>query len=257
MIIVLAAILVLLGIDRPSMNSAAAVGSPNSSVGGPAAPLDSTGGGSIHGTVKLIGQPPKAMALNMAQEPVCAKQHSSPVTAGDVVTGEDGTLVNVVVYVSAGLGDRHFEPPSQPIVLDQKGCMYSPHILTIQVNQKLQVVNSDPTSHNIHPVPTNNREWNKSQPPSTPPIETSFSREEISVPVKCNVHPWMRGYVAVFKHPYFATTGKEGSFELRNLPPGTYTITAWHEKFGTSEQQVTVAQNESKKVDFTFKPRSY
>ncbi|HYK90868.1 MAG TPA: carboxypeptidase regulatory-like domain-containing protein [Acidobacteriota bacterium] len=236
---------------------AAGGGLGNPSVGGPASPLDSNGAALVSGVAKMIGPPPKLMAINMAQEPACAKMHGGQTTSEEVETGAGGTLANVVVYISSGLGDRSFQTPSQPVTMDQKGCMYGPHVLALQTSQKLQVVNSDPTSHNIHPLPANNREWNKSQPPGMPPIETSFAREEISIPVKCNVHPWMRSYIAVFKHPYFAVTGKEGRFELRNLPPGSYTVTAWHEKFGTSEQKITVAPNDSKNLEFIFKSKGY
>jgi hypothetical protein len=207
--------------------------------------------------VRLDGQPPKSLTVNMAQEPACTKLHPGPVTYSEVVVGANNSLGNVVVYVSSGLEGKTFEPPAQTVVIDQKGCMYLPHVVAVQTNQKLQVVNDDPTMHNIHPIPTSNREWNKSQPPSMPPIETSFAREEIAIPVKCNVHPWMRSYIAVLSHPYFSVTGKEGVFELKNLPPGTYTLTAWHEKFGKSEQKVTLSANDSKKLEFVFKARSY
>jgi hypothetical protein len=247
--------LVLLAPARPDANHASAAGLANPSVGGPASAPDSTPVATVSGTVKVIGTLPKPTPINMGQEPVCAKQHGGSTTVAEVVAGPNGTLSNVVVYVSEGFGDKVFEPPAQPAVIDQNGCVYSPHIIAVQTNQKLKVVNSDPTMHNIHPIPANNREWNKSQPPSTPPIETSFAREEVAIPVKCNVHPWMKSYIAVIKNPFFAVTGKEGGFELKNLPPGNYTITAWHEKLGLSEQKITVAPNESKKLEFVFKSR--
>jgi plastocyanin len=206
----------------------------------------------VKGVVKFEGAPPKATPINMAADPTCVKQHPTPVLSQDVLTGANGGLRNVIVFVADGLSQQTFEPPSQPVVLNQKGCMYQPHVLAIQANQKMEVVNDDPTSHNIHPVPANNREWNKSEPPGSKAEET-FPREEIAIPVKCNIHPWMRGYVAVFKHPYFAVTDKDGSFNLSSLPPGTYTIKAWHEKLGTTTQTVTVAANETKTIDFVFK----
>jgi hypothetical protein len=125
-------------------------------------------------------------------------------------------------------------------------------VLAVRANQTLQLVNDDATSHNIHPVPANNREWNKAEPPGSK-MEEAFAREEIAIPVKCNVHPWMKGYIAVFKHPFFAVTGKDGGFDLSNLPPGTYTIKAWHEKLGTSTQTVTISANETKEINFVFK----
>jgi plastocyanin len=159
-----------------------------------------------------------------------------------------------VVYVSDGLGDQTFSPPSEPVVLQQKGCLYQPHVLGLQSGQTLKVVNDDQTTHNIHIMPQNNREWNKSQPPGMT-IEETIARQEVAIPVRCNVHPWMKSYVAVFKHPFFAVTGKNGSFELKNLPPGNYTLQAWHEKFGTSTQKVTLGASETKSVDFVFKSR--
>jgi plastocyanin len=186
---------------------------------GPSALADA--GSSLKGEVKFEGTPPKGTA-------------------------------NVVVYVSDGLTSRNFQPPQEAAVFTQKGCQYKPHVLAMQANQKLEVVNDDETTHNIHPSPANNREWNMTQPHGAP-LEQTFAREEIAIPVKCNVHPWMRGYIAVFKHPYFAVTDKDGKFEVKDLPPGTYTISAWQEKLGTQTQKITIGTGESKSLDFSFK----
>jgi len=206
----------------------------------------------VRGIVRFEGKAPPAKLISMAADPVCAKQHPSPLMTQEVMTDSKGNLQNVIVFVSEGLGDRTFEAPSQPEVVQQKGCMYQPHVLAVRANQPLQLVNDDPTSHNIHPVPANNREWNKAEPPGSR-MEEAFAREEIAIPVKCNVHPWMRGYIAVFKHPYFQVTGNDGTFDLSNLPPGTYTIKAWHEKLGTSTQTVTIGAHETKEISFVFK----
>src|SRR6201987_100720 len=208
---------------------------------------------SVRGTVHFEGKLPVAKPISMAADPVCAKQHPSPLMAQEIMADSKGDLQNVVVFVAEGLGDKKFDPPSEAAVVEQKGCMYLPHVMAVRANQKLELVNDDPTSHNIHPVPTNNREWNKAEPPGTK-MEDSFAREEIAIPVKCNVHPWMRGYIAVFKHPFFAVTGKDGSFDLSNLPPGTYTIKAWHEKLGTSKQTGTPGPNETNAITFVFRP---
>lgn len=215
-------------------------------------PAPNTAGSTVRGVVHFQGKVPAPKLINMAADPSCAKLHPSPVMSQDVMVDGQGGLQNVVVFVSDGLGDRTFDPPSAPAVIDQKGCVYQPHVLAVRANQKLELVNEDSTAHNIHPQPTNNREWNKAEPPGTK-MEESFAREEVAIPVKCNVHPWMKGYIAVFKHPYFAVTGKDGSFDLSNLPPGTYTLKAWHEKLGTSVQTVTIGASETKEISFVFK----
>lgn len=213
-------------------------------------PADS--GSSIAGEVKFAGVPPKPARIDMSQDPLCSKGRTGPAYTEDFVVGSSGGLENVVVYVSEGLTQHDFQPPQQSVVLEQKGCQYRPHVLALQAGQKLEIVNSDETTHNIHPSPNNNREWNMTQPHGTP-LEHSFAREEVAIPVKCNVHPWMKGYIAVLKNPYFAVTDKAGHFEIKNLPPGTYTIAAWQEKLGTQTQKVTVEPQKATTLDFTFK----
>ena len=214
----------------------------------------STTGASIKGIVRFEGTVPRPKLISMSADPSCAGQHPSPVFAQEVMTDSKGDLEDVVVFVSEGLGARTFDAPTQPVVVEQKGCMYQPHVLAVRANQRLHVVNDDPTSHNIHPTPANNREWNKAEPPGSS-LDESFAREEVAIPVKCNVHPWMHGYIAVFKHPYFAVTNKDGSFDLSSLPAGTYTIKAWHEKLGTATQTIAVGTNETKHLDFVFKSK--
>jgi plastocyanin len=215
-------------------------------------PSPTSAGATVRGSVRFTGNVPAAKATSMAADPVCARQHPTPVMAQEVMVDGNGELENVIVFVSEGLGERTFDTPAQPAVVEQKGCLYQPHVLAVRANQTLQLVNDDQTSHNIHPQPANNREWNKAEPPGSK-LEEAFAREEIAIPVKCNVHPWMRGYIAVFKHPFFEVTGKDGKFNLSNLPPGTYTIKAWHEKLGTSTQTVTISANETKEISFVFK----
>jgi hypothetical protein len=212
------------------------------------------GGGTISGRVTYEGTPAKQQTINMAQEPSCAKQYSKPAATETVVTGPENALENVVVYVSAGAPDD--PPPAQPAVLKQKGCRYTPHVLAFQVNQELEIENDDQTSHNIHPLPKNNREWNKSQPPGTPPLEDKYARPEF-IPVHCNIHPWMNATFAVMKNSHFSVTSGEGDFKLPNLPPGNYTITAWHESYGEQTQQVTITGSETKTLSFVFKAKGY
>jgi plastocyanin len=210
--------------------------------------------GAVSGKVTYEGTPAKPHAIDMSQEPSCAKQYAKPATTEAVVTGPDNALENVVIYISAGVPDE--PPPAQPAVLVQKGCRYAPHILAFQVNQEFQIVNEDQTSHNIHPLPSNNREWNKSQPPGAPPLEDKYARPEF-IPVKCNIHPWMKGTLAVMKNSHYAITTEDGEFKLPNLPPGNYTISAWHESYGEQTQQVTVSGGETKALNFVFKAKPY
>jgi plastocyanin len=225
-------------------------------VGAPPVGASDPSASDVTGTVKFDGIAPKPSPINMAQEPTCAKMHDGKAMSQDVVTGPGGSLANVIVYISAGLNSSSVAPPTTPAVIEQKGCMYLPHVVAMQAGQDLEVINSDSTSHNIHPMPVNNREWNKSQPPGAPPLEATFAREEIAIPVKCNIHPWMKSYIAVFMNPYYSVTDKDGNFELKNLPPGTYTITAWHEKFGTISQTITVGPNGAKAIALTYKARA-
>lgn len=218
--------------------------------------VDPATAATISGTVKLEGAAPKGRRLRMDADPGCVAMHKEPVTDEEVVVGQGNALANVVVYVKTGLENRTFNVPQEPVVLDQKGCQYFPRVVAVMTRQKVEVQNSDTTTHNIHPVPVNNSEWNKSQPPGAAKLEESFAREEIAIPVKCNVHPWMKSYIAVIKHPYHAVTGSTGAFELKNLPPGDYTIEAWHEKLSKSEQKITVGAKETKSIEFVFKAQS-
>jgi plastocyanin len=211
-----------------------------------------TGQAIIKGVVKFSGTVPPAKPVSMAADPSCAQQHRSPVLQRDVETDAKGDLQNVIVYIADGLNGQTFDVPKEPVVISQKGCEYEPHVLAVRANQPLEVVNGDPTTHNIHPIPANNREWNKAETPGGK-VEEAFTREEIAIPVKCNIHPWMRGYIAVFNHPYFAVTKADGTFDMPTLPPGTYKVTAWHEKLGTASQTISIGPNETKELTFAFK----
>jgi plastocyanin len=158
----------------------------------------------------------------------------------------------VFVYVKDGLVNYVFDTPTAPVVLDQKGCRYIPHVFGVRVNQPVEIVNSDPTLHNIHATPKANQEFNNGQPIQGMKMTHTFTAQEVMVPFKCDVHGWMNSYVGVMNHPYFAVTNADGSFELASLPPGTYTIEAWHERLGTQTQTVTIAAKETGQVTFTF-----
>jgi plastocyanin len=213
-----------------------------------ATPIDPATAASVSGTVKLEGAPPKAAMIDMSQDPACKGQN----TAENIVVS-GGNLANVFVYVKEGLGNRTFEVPKEPVVVDQQGCKYHPHALGLMVGQTVKIINSDPTTHNIHPTPKDNREWNESQAPQSAPLEKIFTREEILLPVKCNQHPWMRMFISVVKNPFYAVTGPDGKFEIKGLPPGDYTLAFVQEKLGEQEVKVALAPKDSKTVDMTFK----
>ncbi len=213
-----------------------------------ATPIDPATAASVSGTVTLDGTAPKPAKIDMSQDPACKGANTV-----ETLVVNNGDLENAFVYVKDGLGSRTFDVPKDDVTLDQTGCRYHPHVLGIMTGQKLKVINSDDTTHNIHPTPKDNREWNESQPPKAAPIEKSFAREEIMLPVKCNQHPWMKMYINVVKSPYFAVTDKDGKYTLKGLPPGTYTIAVVHEKLGEQTQSVTIGPKESKTVDVTYK----
>ena len=215
--------------------------------------------GSITGTVKLTGTPPHMRGIDMSKDPYCSKAHASdPAKMETVVVGKDEGLQNVVLYISEGLSaaDAAQKQSTTP-VFDQKGCMYTPHVMAVDAGQEFKVTTSDQTSHNIHPQPnpmTGNIPWNRSQPPGAPPIVQTWKAEEIAIPVKCNIHPWMHGWHVVVKGPY-ATTDENGSYTIHGVSPGSYTVTAWQEELGTQTAKVTVAAGAPAKADFTFKAK--
>jgi hypothetical protein len=217
-----------------------------------APPVDPATAATITGTITFEGAPPATQPIDMSASPACVKANASPVFPPDVVTGANGALANVVVYVKSGLGHYRYPAPKTPVVLDQKNCMYTPHVLAVMVDQPFQVANSDPTLHNVHVMTRHNRQWSSSQPVASAPLKSTFGRPEFAIPVLCNIHPWMRAYVFAFEHPYFDVTGTSGTFTIKNLPPGTYTIEAWQEQYKTLDQTVTLAPRESKSISFTF-----
>ena len=214
-----------------------------------ATPIDPATAATVSGTVKFEGAAPKPAKIDMSQDPNCQGAN----VAENVVVS-DGHLQNVFIYVKEGLGNRAFDVPKDAVTLNQTGCKYHPHMLGVMAGQTIKIVNGDPTTHNIHPTPKDNREWNESQAPKAAPLEKSFAREEVMLPVKCNQHPWMRMFVNVVKNPFYAVTGPDGKFEIKGLPPGDYTLAFVHEKLGEQDQKVTLAAKDAKTVDATFKP---
>jgi hypothetical protein len=220
--------------------------------------VSAAGEGKITGTVKLDGTAPHIKGIDMSKDPYCAKAHASdPGHLETVVVGQNGGLENVVLYISEGLsGSAATEVPAAVPVFDQKNCVYTPHVLAMGVNQKFRVVTSDQTTHNIHPLPnpmTGNIPWNQSQPPGAQPVEKSWKAEEV-IPVQCNIHPWMHGWFVVVKGPY-ATSDGSGNYTINNVPPGSYTVTAWQDDYGKQTQKVTVAAGGAGTANFTYKAK--
>ncbi|HLK62701.1 MAG TPA: carboxypeptidase regulatory-like domain-containing protein [Bryobacteraceae bacterium] len=221
--------------------------------GGSATP-DMENGATITGKVTFDGAKPTMKPIDMSANPVCMRAHaSSPQKSEEVQVNDNGTLKDAFVWIKSGLPDKTWQVPTTAVTLDQKGCMYSPHVIGVMAGQNIDIKTSDPTNHNIHPQPTVNSEWNESQAPGSEDKMKSFPRQEVMIPVKCNIHPWMRAYIGVVSNPFYAVTGDDGSYTIKGLPPGTYTIEVWHEKFGTQDQTITVGAKDSKTQDFTIK----
>ena len=217
----------------------------------PATPLDPATAGNVTGMVVLEGTPPDPERIRMNADPVCVREAIETETEYYMV-GDGGSLGNVFVYVKEGLGGRSFPTPSEPFIFDQRGCRYRPHVFGMQVGQTLVIQNSDPTLHNIHATPALNDEFNTGQPIQGMKFERMFENPEVMVPFKCDVHGWMNAYVGVLDHPYFTVSDGSGAFEISTLPPGDYVIEAWHEELGTQTQNVTVGEQETVEISFTF-----
>jgi plastocyanin len=217
-----------------------------------AAPASVADAATLTGVVRFEGAAPKRPALQMAADPFCQSQHTAPELDEAVVLGPAGELANVIVFVRQVAGN--FPPPSTPALLDQKGCKYIPHVTAVQVGQQIEIRNSDATLHNVHAMPEINRQFNEGQPVQGMKSTRKFDKAEAKpFVIKCDVHGWMKSYMAVLPHPYHSVSQPNGTFSIANLPPGSYKLVAWHEKFGEQEQDVTVGAKEQKQVSFTFK----
>lgn len=210
-------------------------------------------GATITGSVAFKGTPPTpAPPIQMEADKNCKAMHSTPVLPDDFVLNENGTLKYTFVYVSAGLAGKSFPPSTEPVLFDQRGCRYEPHVFGVQVKQPITILNSDSTVHNVHALPKNNREFNMSMPKKDMKITKTFDRPEMRAKFKCDVHPWMLAWCHVMEHPFFSTTNDKGEFKIAGLPPGKYTLTAWHETLGESMQEIEVAAKDAKTVTFEF-----
>jgi plastocyanin len=215
--------------------------------------VDAATAGVVTGTVKFTGKKPARKRIDMSEDPACVEAHHGKAYNEPVVVDQNGRLANVFVYLKSGLEGKKFEVPTTPVVIDQRGCWFYPRVMGIQTGQTLHVINSDPVTHNIHPLAQINREWNHSQGQGDPPLARRFTKPEVMIRVKCNIHSWMHAFIGVAEHPYFAVTGSDGTFEIRNVPPGDYVIEAWHETLGTRERKITVTPSGKVVTNFTFK----
>jgi plastocyanin len=217
--------------------------------------VDPATAGSVTGTIRYKGKRPTPKVIDMSEEPACVEAHHGKAYDESLVVSKNGALANAFIYVKSGLEGKTFAIPPTPVVIDQSGCWFRPRVMGIQTGQTLQVINSDPVTHNIHPMAEINREWNHSQGAGDPPIARKFLKPEIMIRVKCNIHSWMHAFIGVLDHPYFAVSKDDGSYDIKNLPPGTYTIAVWQEKLGTQEQQLTVPPHGTAEANFTFKEK--
>lgn len=227
----------------------------NSAPAGPppdAKRVDASKTGSVTGRVRFEGEPPANAAIKMAADPVCINANKDGATL-ETYAVRNGGLDNVFVYVKDGLGSYYFDTPTEPAKLDQNGCRYTPHVLGVRVGQPIEITNSDNTLHNVHSLPDTQKGFNFGQSFAGQKNIKQFDRPEVMVAFKCDVHSWMSAYVGVLPHPYFGVTSNGGEFALKDLPAGTYTIEAWHEKLGTQTERVTIGEKETKEISFTFK----
>jgi plastocyanin len=226
------------------------------------APPPSSGGGktvdaatasTVTGRAVFTGTPPPAEALRMGTDAACLQSAGSNTRSDAVLIGSNGALQNVFVYVKDGLDPAYsFALPTAPVVMDQRGCRYAPRIFGVRAGQPVEIVNGDATIHNVHALPMANREFNMGEPVQGMRMTRTFTVPEVMVRFKCDVHGWMTAYVGVMAHPFFAVTNADGAFDIKGLPPGTYTIGAWHEKFGTREAHVTIGEHVTQAVSFSF-----
>ena len=211
------------------------------------------GTASITGDVKFVGKAPENPLIDMSEEPKCRADYPTAPRDPVAVVNANGTVADVFVYVKAGLpANTTYPPPTTPVVIDQQGCLYHPRVFGIMVGQQLEIRNSDPLLHNIKAMGKENRPFNISQPGAGMTTDRTFAAPEVMLPFECNVHGWMHAYAGVLPHPFFSTTGTDGKFTIEHLPAGTYTIEAWHEKFGSQTDTVTIGANETKTLTFTF-----
>jgi plastocyanin len=209
--------------------------------------------GSIAGIIRFTGKKPRPKLIDMSGDPACVEAHHGKAYEESLVVNPNGTVAGVFIYIKSGLEGKQFEIPTSPVTIDQRGCSFQPRVLGIQAGQPLLITNSDPVTHNIHPLAQVNREWNHSQGQGEPPLTRRFPRPEVMIPVKCNIHSWMHAFIGVVAHPYYAVTGADGTFQIPNVPPGDYALEVWHETLGVQDRNITLAPSGKVEADFTLK----
>ncbi len=215
--------------------------------------IDAANSGAIEGTIHFAGKAPPRVVIDMSQDPGCAAGQGLNKSEGYMV--DDGKMANVFVYVKGGLGNKIYRAPSSPVIIDQKGCRYLPHVVGLMVGQPLEVRNSDPTMHDVNVQPGmggGNQASDASQGPHGRPLQRTFSKPETMIALRCSMHPWMEAYINVASNPFFAVSDAQGHYVIRGLPPGSYTVAAAQENLGTQEQVITVASHQTTPADFTF-----
>ncbi len=233
------------GCRKPGQNSAA---------GENQATADRAGSGSIEGTIHFTGPAPKRVPIDVSQDPGCVQGGPAQPHLSEQYVVNNGKMANVFVYVKAGLGNQRYAPPAAPVVVDQKGCVYEPHVIGVMVGQPVEVRNSDPTMHdvNVQPGAGGNPPSDATQGPNGRPVQQTFKKPETMIALRCSVHPWMEAFINVADNPFYSVSDDQGHYVIRGLPPGRYTLAADQEKLGAKEQTVTVSPNQTATVDFTF-----
>ena len=208
----------------------------------------------IKGTVRYEGDVPKFKEIRMDADPICLTHHSQPVYPQSLVLGENKAMANVFVHITQGILEKDYPISSEEVILDQKGCLYEPHVVGVRIGQSMKILNPDGTLHNVHAKAKVNEEFNVAMPKFRKEISKTFDKAEFMFSIKCDVHPWMLAWVAVMPHPYFAVTKTDGRYVIADLPPGEYEIEVWHERLGTQTRKVSLVEAETKEIDFTFLP---
>ena len=206
----------------------------------------------ISGTVKYDGEAPKFKEIKMDADPVCLSHYTEAVMPQTLVLGDGNTMGNVFVYIKSGITKKDFPPATGEVVVDQKGCMYEPHVVGVRAGQTVKILNPDGTLHNVHAMSKANGEFNLAMPKFRTEVTKVFDKPEFMFALKCDVHPWMGAWMTVMSHPYFATTKADGKFSIADLPAGTYELEAWHEKLGPQVQTITVADGVDQEINFSF-----